>query len=153
MKKQNKKTPLVFRLGIALVCAMLLSAHFTGGLLARYTAFNTGSDGARTALFSFEDDFTEQTMSIAVSMSPGESFDMPINIKNSGEVTIRYTVKFENLTGNLPIAGKTVKSESIKSGAESEFIWQIDWPAESNSIEFMGKTDVLLVCVSVEQVD
>ena len=52
MTKSNSKTPLVFRIGLALLCAMILSTHLMGNLYARYSTTAVGSDRARVAKFA-----------------------------------------------------------------------------------------------------
>ena len=52
MKQWNIKAPLVFRLGVALLCAMLITSHMMGGLYARYTTTVMGSASANVAKFS-----------------------------------------------------------------------------------------------------
>ena len=153
MKKTNIKIPIVFRVGMLLLCAFLLSSHMMGGLYARYSTQATASDSIFVAEFSFKDDLSEQSLSIPISLKPGESIPTTINITNDGDVTIRYVAKIENLTDNLPIEDQTFTSEEIVSGATRSFDLEIEWPKNDSSIEYMGKIDVLRVVVSAEQVD
>lgn len=153
MKQQNKKTPLVFRVGLALLCAIILSIHLMGGIYARYSTSDSASDRARVAIFSFEDDLSEQSQIVSLSLIPGESIPTMITIKNDGEVTLRYVVTIENLTHNLPIEDQIVTSGEIVSGGTSSLDWKIEWSESDNSVEYMGKMDVLRIVVIVEQVD
>ena len=52
MKQSNIKTPLVFRIGVALLCAMLITSHMMGGLYARYHSGVTGNAAGSVAKFS-----------------------------------------------------------------------------------------------------
>ena len=154
MRQQNKKTPLVFRIGLVLLGTIICSIHMMGGLYARYsTSSGKASDNARVAIFSFEDDLSEQAQSIPVYLSPGEYISTTITIKNNGEVTLRYVVTIKNLTKNLPIEDQTIISDEITSDSESTFTWKIEWPQSKNSVVYVGKMDVLRVVVTVEQVD
>ena len=49
MKKINIKAPLVFRLGVVLMCVMMLTCHMMSGLYARYTSSAQGSATATVA--------------------------------------------------------------------------------------------------------
>ena len=49
--KQTKKTSFVLRAACVLLCLVLISAHFTSGLYAKYIVSATGSDTGRTASF------------------------------------------------------------------------------------------------------
>jgi hypothetical protein len=57
MKQQNRKnkeqkTPLIFRIGLILICAMMISCYIMSGIYARYSTTVTGKAIARTAKFS-----------------------------------------------------------------------------------------------------
>lgn len=153
MRQSNKKTPLVFRVGIVLLCMILFSFHMMGGLYARYSTLDQDSDGARVAAFAFTEDLSPQTQDLSISLSPGELVDQAITVKNEGEVTLRCVVSVKNLTGNLPISNQTLTSATIARGDTLTFDWDIEWPGDDNSVEYMGKTDVLRIVVTVEQVD
>ena len=51
MRKQNRKTPAVFYVGVVLLCAVLITSHLTSGLYARYTTTASGGDAAVVASF------------------------------------------------------------------------------------------------------
>ena len=153
MKKLNNKTPLAFRVAMVLVFALIFSFRLMGGIYARYVSRDGGSDSARVAVFSFDDNLSEQALNIPVSLSPGESIPTTLTIRNTGEVSLRYIVKIENLTKNLPIYDRTLNSDVIGSNQEDSFTWNLEWPKSENSVEFVGKADVLRITVAVEQVD
>ncbi|MBQ8441053.1 MAG: hypothetical protein IJX19_10350 [Clostridia bacterium] len=153
MRQQNKKTPLVFRVGVVLLCMILFSFHMMGGLYARYSTLDQDSDGARVAAFAFTENLSQQTQDLSISLSPGELVEQAITVRNEGEVTLRCVVSVKNLTGNLPILDQTLASQNIECGDELTFDWDIEWPRDDNSVEYMGKTDVLRIVVTVEQVD
>lgn len=154
MRQQNSiKTPIVFRIALLLLCTMLFSFYLIGGLYARYTSSASGADSARVARFEFTDDLTEQFITLPLSLSPGEHYDTSVKIHNKGEVAIHCVVTIENLTGNLPIETKTYTSSTIAKDEETTLDVVIEWPAEKNSIEYMGKSDIFRIRVTVEQVD
>ena len=96
MKQLNMKTPLVFRLGVVLLCVMLMSTHLTGNLYARYSATATGSDSARVARFSITNTLTTPTQNTAVSLNfydPEKLEDtITFEVSSSSEVAVKYDV-------------------------------------------------------------
>lgn len=154
MQQQNKKTPLIFRVSLVLLCALVISTRLMGGLYARYSTTATGSDSARVAKFSFSDNYETQMQTVSLSISPGEDAALPIKITNTGEVALRYTVTVKNLTKNLPIADQTSDSGTLASGASTDtFNIIIKWDKNEKSPEYIGKMDLLQITVSVEQVN
>ena len=165
--QSNIKTPLVFRLGVALLCAMLVTSHLMGGLYAEYTTSATGSDSARVAKFSFGDgDWINNSQSTTLNISamkPGDMVELEVEVENTGEVTIRYQADLTNLTGNLPLKVAIRESDqnldtnqnsiSLLPGATKELVVVVFWPQTSNSVDFMGKMDLIRITVTVEQVD
>lgn len=154
MRAQNKNTPLVLRVGLALLFAAVLSLQLVGGIYARFYTSTDSSDGARVAAFSFTDNFDEQTATLTdLVMSPGEAVERSITIQNKGEVSLRYTVIIENMTGNLPLVATVDKTGEVGYGETDTVKLSISWPAGMNSEEYMGKTDNLRITVRVEQID
>lgn len=154
--KRNGRTPIIFYVGVALLCALLVTSHMMGGLYARYTSGAEGASSARVAKFAFTDNWGTQTQSIPLSgaaLIPGKEITVPVTVKNNGEVTIRYTVKVENLTENLPITVGELANETIEIGETESFDIKIEWPSDQNTTDYMGKMDILRVSVTVEQVD
>ena len=154
MEKLNKaKTPVVFYIGCILLCVWLISVYLIGGVYARYSTYASSEDSARVAIFKFEDDLSDQSQTLPTSFGPGEKITTSVTIKNEGEVTLRCVVKVENLTDNLPIEDQIIYSSNIGCNDESTFSWDIEWPKQKNSVDYMGKIDVLRLVVTVEQVD
>lgn len=155
MKKQNKNTPLVFRIALVLLCVIMASFHFTGGLYARYTAIATAEDSARVAVFEYEftENFTPDTFTVSASLCPGEAINNRIEFTNKSEVSLRCVVTVDNLTHNLPIEDCIFTSEVVSVNGGGAVDVEIQWPADINSIDYMGKVDVLKLTVTVEQVD
>lgn len=154
--KRNGRTPKIFYVGVALLCALLVTSHMMGGLYARYTSGAEGASSARVAKFAFTESWGMQTQSIPLSgaeLIPGGKITVPVTVENNGEVTIRYTVKVENLTGNLPITVGDLANETIGIGETKNFNIEIEWPSDQSKTDYMGKMDILRVSVTVEQVD
>ena len=94
MKKSNKvKTPLVFRLSLVLLCAMLFTSHMMGGLYARYTTTATGSDSARVAKFNVNSN-TTSAFDIDLNFYDPSMFsdEVSFNVSSDSEVTVKYSV-------------------------------------------------------------
>lgn len=152
MIKPNMKTPAIFRIGLALLCLMLFSFALMGNLYARYTVSDASSDGATVATFSFSDDLSEQSLTMDLSLAPGESEETPIKVVNNGEVALKCVVKLDNLTNNLPVEDKEVTVD-IPMGEEKTVTLELEWPSMKNDVSFMGKTDIIRISVRVEQID
>lgn len=100
MKQQNRKTPVVFHIGLVLLCAVLMTTCMMSGLYARYSSTITGSA-------------TAQAANIAFQMSNGGQFDYEISeafnadlggvyavivtfsVTNTGEVVYDYQLNLK----------------------------------------------------------
>lgn len=155
MKKTNRRAPTVLYIGAMLLCALLITSHMMGGIYARYASFDQGEASARVAKFEFTETLTPQTKTFVLSGDawvPKQTLPIKVSVTNSGEVTIRYTIKVENLTNNLPIESKTV-TEVVAMGATETVSVEIVWNETETGTEYAGKTDVLRISVTAEQVD
>ncbi len=104
MKQLNQKTPWVFRLGVALLCVMLMTTHFTGNLYARYSTTATGSDSARVAKFAGgtiavtqTEEQTKYSFDVNIGDGDGEKPDIVYDQKGYYEVRASFDV-------NVPVA-------------------------------------------------
>ena len=95
MQKMTKKTPLVFHIGIVLLCLVLFSVHLTSGLYARYTSKVSSQDSARVAKF---DVASKEKNDIALSINldffdPAKQNDsIEFEVSSSSEVPVEYDV-------------------------------------------------------------
>lgn len=158
MKELNRKTPLVFKIGVLLLCAMLVTSYMMSGLYARYTVTAFASDSARVAKFTFTDGQMQmQAQSFVIyssSVYPGQIVgSYQVAIENKSEVAISYVIKFENLTDNLPVKDVTRPPDVLVPNQTTSIIFQIPWLSTDNSPDYAGKTDIVRITVSVEQVD
>ena len=107
MKQSNIKTPIVFRLGIALLWVMLITLHMMGGTYAKYQSGATGKVTAGIARFgvsySSPDDNTTKTMEIGSEETVTYSF----TVTNTSDVTIQYTILIENLPQGVNVSGNS----------------------------------------------
>ena len=96
MKKLNRKTPFVFHICVLLMCAILITSHWMGGLYARYISTTTSSSGATVAKFDVEVPSTSLTYSnlrININSSAVYTLVDTFRVVNTGEVTFAYDMK------------------------------------------------------------
>lgn len=117
MRKSNIKTPLVLRVGVALLCALLITSHMMGGLYARYYSGFTGNATANVAAFSVScsssDDNTTKTLEIGSEETVTYSF----TVTNTSDVTIQYTILIENLPQGVNVISGNSGTFILKHGA------------------------------------
>lgn len=98
MKQQNRKnkeqkTPLIFRIGLILMCAMMISCYMMSGLYAKYTSNITGSGSAKVAKFDCEVNYLTNGYGGANMQLYDKSIYAVIEefqVINSGEVSLKY---------------------------------------------------------------
>lgn len=92
--KVNKKVPVVFYFGLALLFLFSLSSYFTGGLYARYTTSVVGEDTARVAKFDVSNEISTGNASIDLNFyDPTKLTDIvQFQVESSSEVAVEYTV-------------------------------------------------------------
>ena len=123
MKQWNIKAPLVFRLGVVLLCMLIVSSNMIGTLYARYTATVTGSASASVAKISYK-----LTTPSNVSKHQLDMNDLPDNcnivavgetftLENDGEVAYNYTI---NLSLTYP-NGQALSGYSLTTPATT--VW------------------------------
>ena len=119
MRQQNIKTPLVFRIAVALLCALLCSVHLMGGLYARFSTSVSGGDGARVAVFGVvctsNDANTTKSLEIGSSATVSYSF----TVENTSEVAIQYTILLEGVPSGVTVSGNS-GTFSLGIGAKRE---------------------------------
>ena len=155
MKQLNQKVPAVFYAGLALLCAALITSHFTSGLYARYTASASVGDSAVVAAFEIGEDLSSSSAMIEVTAKPpaavGETSTVQaVQISNSSDATVIYTVTSENLTGNLPIEIESFTGTLAPDGTVTQEI-AIEWTDVLNDPQYAGMVDLIRLTVSVEQ--
>ncbi len=120
MRRSNKvKTPLVFRIGVALLCAMMLSCHMMRGLYARYFTTATGSDTASVAIFDVVCSSNDANTSKSLEIGSTDTVTYVFTVKNTSDVTIQYTIEIENLPQGVTVSGNS-GNFSLGFGASRE---------------------------------
>ena len=172
MKQLNKKAPAIFYVGVVLLCMVLVSTHFTSGLYARYTATSSVSDRAVVARFDINDNFTSSAALIDVAASSatidgGAQQVQTVQITNTTQTNVTYTVKAQNLTGNLPIevffgspmqptatlTGTLAPNETIDQNIQIQWtdVDDFSWTDDQKDPRFAGRVDLIRLTVSLEQ--
>ena len=168
MKQKNMKTPIVFRLAVLLVFALLVSVHMMSGLYARYTAATVGASDTRVARFSVSDLWKNGDVALSeveIALAPGESATYTIDIVNDSEVSVIYSVSYRNLTNNLPITATLQYADDpsaaiapLAAGESTRLVFTVSWPKEVDGVpqvdaSCVGMMDILQIAVSIEQAD
>ena len=89
--KKNLKRPAALHIAAVLFCLVLVTAHFTAGMYARYVTRAKGSDSAQTARFSV---MATQNKAEIVAGEDGYQ----ITVKNDSTVSVSYeaVIQFDN---------------------------------------------------------
>ena len=94
MIKKNIKTPLVFKIGLVLVCLFLVSSYMTGGLYARYTTTSSGLDSAKVAKFKVDSGVVSSDLYVNLNFyDPALVRDeKEFTVASSSDVAVKYDV-------------------------------------------------------------
>ena len=154
MRQLNIKAPLVFRLGVVLFCAMLITFSMMGGLYARYSTTVTGEASAKVAKFDVK--VTGDSAGVAVNVSQATDNVYIVTIKNDSEVTVQYNLvapSIEGINATFDISsgtlgfGETVERRLTFTVADWNLITK-NMSGNDDSISFN-----FTVTVNIEQVD
>lgn len=125
MNQWNIKTPLVFRIGVALLCVLIITLNMIGNLYARYTTSVMGTATASVAKISYK-----LTTPSNVSKHQLDMNDLPDNcnivavdetfsIENDGEVAYNYTINLSLTDPN----GQALSGYSLTTPATT--VWLV----------------------------
>lgn len=163
MKKSNKKTPVVFYVGILLLFLFMVSLNLTGGLYARYTTVYESGDGARVAVFKadfkLEDGELSDVEEVDITFAFGDQTEYRLQVSNQSEVSVNYRVIAENVTNNLPLnitvteLSGAAYDEMLDADTTKELVLTIDWNGTEISPDHSGKVDLIKLTIVAEQVD
>ncbi|MBR3415224.1 MAG: hypothetical protein IKH09_00820 [Clostridia bacterium] len=95
MKK--KRLPSALGAALVLLCFVLVTAHFTTGMYARFTTKSGGGDTGRTASFSVSAT-SAQTGPVEITPATDKAGTYSVTLSNPGEIPVRYVaeVRFDN---------------------------------------------------------
>ena len=98
MKQWNIKTPLVFRLGVVMLCMLIISLNMISNLYARYTTSVMGIATASVAKISYKLTTPSNASKHQLDMNvlPDNcnivAVDETFTLENNGEVAYNYTI-------------------------------------------------------------
>lgn len=157
-----------------LLCLTLTSVWLTSNLYARYATSASGSDSAQVAVFRVDENAVSEdapvlTRQFCVSLAPGESEECAVQVTNSSEVAVDYSISVKNEYKNLPLTftfekdGATFVGEetnrvndTLEAGeAAHTYTLEVSWPKNSDSTSpaYAGKADIFTVTLRAEQKD
>ncbi len=162
MKDSNMKTPIVFYAGLILLFFVMLSLNMTGGLYARYATDDEDGDTARTASFEIItteldalDQNPEHIIARVKGLEPGLKTALPITVSNKSEVAVKYSVRAENVTKNIPLVISATDAD-IAPNSSGTVTVTVEWPNNNDmnqSPDLAGKTDIIRITFTAEQID
>lgn len=161
MSKSNKKTPIVFYVGIVLACLTLISVYMTSGLYARYTTRASSADSARVAKFQVTDTLTVTDSKGDVvhsftmfedSLIPGESTTYTFAVQNDSEVAVRFSVRGEASINNLPLEMSPV-TITLAPNTSGSVQFVVSWPANENDPAYGDMIELIEIFVTAEQIN
>ena len=153
MAKNNK----MMILAVFLLCATLMSTHFSSGLYAKYTVSNHASDEARVAQFHIETDLDYISLGLPNNETPEfeiggvnatNEVELPFYIESRSEVAVSYSVKVafgEALPSYVTLTlSDGTKSQTLNAdGAKSTYEFQKFGTMEVSDQETL-RTDLTL---------
>ena len=116
MKQVKIKTPVVFRIGVALLCAMLITCHMMGGIYARYIAGATGNATASVARFSVSCSSPDANTTKTLEIGSSETVTYSFTVTNNSDVSIQYTIEIDGLPQGVTVTGNS-GTFTLKHGA------------------------------------
>lgn len=116
MKQSNIKAPLIFRIGLALLFALLITSYMMGGLYAKYIASDSASDSAYIATFGISCSSSDANTTKTLEIGSEETVTYTFTVKNTSDVTVQYTIEIENLPQGVTVSGNS-GTFTLKFGA------------------------------------
>lgn len=88
--RKRKGMPTVLSVALVLLCLVLVTAHFTTGMYARYTTRSKGDDTGRVASFKVSAS-SDQNGPVSIEAVGNRQGVYSLKLNNPGDVTVRYT--------------------------------------------------------------
>lgn len=124
MKQSNKiKTPLIFRVGVLFLCALLLSSQMMGGLYASYSVSAAGSNTVSVARISYliNEGSSVHSITNTAALANDEAViavEETFTIVNNGEVAYDYTISLSLSDGD----SSAIEGYSLGAPAQNVFM-------------------------------
>lgn len=107
MKKFNKNIPLIFRIGAALLCAMLITSHMMSGLYAKYLSSAVGINSAQVATFNVTCSSDDNNQTKVLEIGSNDTVTYTFKVANNSDVAIEYTIQIDNLPEGVIVTGNS----------------------------------------------
>lgn len=141
-RRETYRTNRIFRASAVLLCLVILTTWYVGGLFAKYTTSGSMEDHAGTAVFVFDIKDVEGNFVIPVTdiTKPGDQSVYKFvvtNEKNSviSEVAEEYTITMK-LNGSMPVKCELKKNNSSTESVElskTEIVTQVTKDAATDT--------------------
>lgn len=132
MKQLNRKTPLVMRVMLLLLIAVLVSSYAVGGLYARYTSTGTGTATAQAAVMDCAVSAVQSTykdITINVDVPAVYAVVEEVMVENTGDVAFQYDLTLTGIEGDFKgtfaapaLNGAALKQIRVKDGTTGEIV-------------------------------
>ena len=165
MKQANKKFPTIFYIGLTLLYLVVISSYLMGGLYAKYQTSSSSKDAAQIADFHVDivSDINIYSELIDLGeMQPGDTKAFVFTVTNNSEIATAFHVNIVNLTGNLPLnvplydptkVTEPIFSQVLQPKATATYSVFVSWDQNQSHPSAAGKTDLLELKVTAEQID
>ena len=165
----RKINAILMRTVAVLLMLVLVTSGMVSGRFARYVTTATYEDGARVAKFNIVEEGTFFTQ-MRANVAPGISTEM-ISVKNYSEVAVEFTVTVDNVYHNIPLDfevknGDTTLTKSENADGtvsftgnigpgqqEQRFQLYLIWTPSADSINYIGRVDLIRVTLDAVQID
>ncbi len=170
MRQSKKMTPLVFRVGLALLFAALLSLSMMSGIQARYAAVFGGDGGAKVAKFSVTvGELSETSKTLDLTSANGkQSVSVSFTVENDSEIKavdrvtvvlpcecssgLELSVTVNGSSTPLSTTDRVTYTASAEFGFSDTHFWVLIFTGDPEVAED-AQLDDIKISVTVEQKD
>ena len=156
---EKKQRPVLLIVAFILIILTAISFSVVVATYSRYitTKINsTENNGNNPDVAKFDVseylDGVGEFDTLSITLKPGEEKVQNIIVSNSSEVAISYTISLENVTNNLPLEFTNYSGTINANETNVACSVTISWDELKNSPEFAGKTDVIRIIITAEQI-
>lgn len=156
---EKKQRPVLLIVAFILIILTAISFSLVVATYSRYitTKINSSeNDGKNPEVAKFDVseylDGVGEFDTLSITLKPGEKKVQNIIVSNSSEVAISYTISLENVTNNLPLEFTNYSGTINANETNVACSVTISWDELKNSPEFAGKTDVIRIIITAEQI-
>lgn len=156
---EKKQRPVLLIVAFILIILTAISFSLVVATYSRYitTKINSSENNGNNpevAKFDVSEylDGVGEFDTLSITLKPGEEKVQNIIVSNSSEVAISYTISLENVTNNLPLEFTNYSGTINANETNVACSVTISWDELKNSPEFAGKTDVIRIIITAEQI-